>query len=107
LNIENKKTIFTRSFNGSVNKSKLVVPIAHIDGNYFCDSSTLAGLEENSQVVFRYEDNPNGSVNNIAGIVSKRGNVLGMMPHPERASEDLVGSHDGRHIFESIIQSLN
>jgi phosphoribosylformylglycinamidine synthase len=107
LNVENKKTIFTGFLNGNVNKNKLVIPIAHSDGNYFCDDDTLKKLEDNEQVVFRYEDNPNGSINNIAGIINENGNVLGMMPHPERASEDAVGSHDGRYIFESIIQSLN
>lgn len=111
LIVENKKTIFTRAYDslngGNVNKNKLVIPIAHSDGNYFCNSDTLKELEENGQVVFRYQDNPNGSINNIAGIVNRKGNVLGMMPHPERASEDAVGSHDGRYIFESIIQSLN
>ena len=114
LNIENKRTIFTCAFNpanagsgGNINIDKLVIPIAHSDGNYFCHADTLKGLEDNGQVVFRYEDNPNGSINNIAGIVNTKGNVLGMMPHPERASEDAVGSHDGRYIFESIVQSLN
>jgi phosphoribosylformylglycinamidine synthase len=107
LTIENKKTIFTGAFNGNVNKNELVIPIAHSDGNYFCSPETLNELESNGQVVFRYVDNPNGSINNIAGIVNKKGNVLGMMPHPERASEDAVGSHDGRYIFESVIQSLN
>jgi len=104
LNIENKKTIFTNAVNGI---DKLVVPIAHGDGNYICDENTLKELEETGRVLFRYEDNPNGSINNIAGIINKTGNVMGMMPHPERASEDEVGSHDGRYIFESIINSLN
>jgi phosphoribosylformylglycinamidine synthase subunit PurQ / glutaminase len=107
LNIENKKTIFTTAFNGNVNMNKIVVPIAHAEGNYFCDPDTLADLEDSGRVVFRYDDNPNGSINNIAGIINKNGNVLGMMPHPERASEDSVGGHDGRFIFESILQNLN
>jgi len=104
LYIENKKTIFTIAVNGT---SKLVVPIAHGEGNYICDEYMLKDLEDNGRVLFRYEDNPNGSINNIAGIINNTGNVMGMMPHPERASEDAVGSSDGRYIFESIIQSLN
>ncbi|HEY3251125.1 MAG TPA: phosphoribosylformylglycinamidine synthase subunit PurQ [Ignavibacteria bacterium] len=107
LNVENKKTIFTSAFNGSVNKGKIVIPIAHSDGNYICDEETLKELEDNNRIVFRYVECPNGALNSIAGIVNKKGNVLGMMPHPERASEDIVGSHDGRYVFESIIQSLN
>lgn len=107
LNIENKKTIFTNAYNGNVNMDKIVVPIAHAEGNYFCDVETLKELEGEGRIVFRYDDNPNGSINNIAGIINKGGNVLGMMPHPERASEDIVGGHDGRYIFESILQNLN
>jgi phosphoribosylformylglycinamidine synthase len=64
-------------------------------------------LNDNNQVVFRYDDNPNGAIDNIAGIMNKEGNVLGMMPHPERASEDVVGGSDGRYLFESVINSLN
>ncbi len=107
LNIENKNTIFTKSFSGNLNKQSFVVPIAHGDGNYFCDDDTLKSLEAGGQIVFKYEDNPNGSIHNIAGITNKNGNVLGMMPHPERASEDLIGGHDGKYIFESVIESLN
>lgn len=107
LNIENKKTIFTTAYNGKVKKDSISLPIAHGDGNYYCDETILKELEDNGQVVFRYEDNPNGSIDNIAGITNKKGNVLGMMPHPERASETIVGGDDGRYLFESIIQSLN
>ncbi|MCI0449077.1 MAG: phosphoribosylformylglycinamidine synthase subunit PurQ [Chlorobi bacterium] len=107
LNIENKKTIFTSSFNGGVNKDKITIPIAHADGNYICSIEIYKNLFENNQILFRYEDNPNGSFESIAGIINKKGNVMGMMPHPERASEDLVGGHDGRHIFESVINSMN
>ncbi len=90
----------------------LRIPIAHGEGNYFADAATLAGLNRNRQVLFRYCDaegretpasNPNGSVENIAGITNRQGNVLGMMPHPERASEAILGSEDGRFIFESIL----
>jgi phosphoribosylformylglycinamidine synthase subunit PurQ / glutaminase len=107
LNIENKKTIFTAAYNGKVKKDSISLPIAHGDGNYYCDETILKELDDNGQVVFRYEDNPNGSIDNIAGITNKKGNVLGMMPHPERASETIVGGDDGRYLFESIIQSLN
>jgi phosphoribosylformylglycinamidine synthase len=90
----------------------LKIPISHYEGRYFADEETLRRLEENSQVVFRYstpsggitEDaNPNGSLANIAGIVNERGNVLGMMPHPERCCEAILGGEDGRLIFESIL----
>ena len=87
------------------------IPIAHKEGNYYADEKTLDGIERNNQVVFRYCDakgktneasNPNGSRHNIAGITNKAGNVLGMMPHPERAMEKLLGSDDGRLVFDSI-----
>ncbi len=90
----------------------LRIPIAHGEGNYFADTSTLSELNRNGQVAFRYcdgmgkttdEANPNGSLENIAGITNRSGNVLGMMPHPERASESILGSEDGKVIFESII----
>ncbi|MCC7158638.1 MAG: phosphoribosylformylglycinamidine synthase subunit PurQ [Ignavibacteria bacterium] len=107
LNVENKKSIFTETFNGVLNKDRIVLPVAHGDGNYICDENTLNELESNGQILFRYEDNPNGSLKNIAGIVNKKGNVLGMMPHPERYSDDILGGHDGRYIFESVINYLN
>ncbi|HXE75267.1 MAG TPA: phosphoribosylformylglycinamidine synthase subunit PurQ [Candidatus Xenobia bacterium] len=95
----------------------LKMPIAHMEGNYFCEPETLAELERNRQVVFRYatptgevvdteEANPNGALANIAGICNRERNVLGLMPHPERASEPLTGSADGRLLFESMISSL-
>ena len=91
----------------------LRIPIAHGEGNYFASASELEALERNGQVVFRYttadgevtaEANPNGSANNIAGIVNREGNVLGMMPHPERAAEAALGSADGIRIFESMMR---
>ncbi|RLD99471.1 MAG: phosphoribosylformylglycinamidine synthase I, partial [Aquificota bacterium] len=94
----------------------LKIPIAHMEGNYFADEATLAGLKANNQVVFRYcspegdvseEYNPNGSLENIAGICNEAGNVLGMMPHPERCCEALLGSEDGRRIFQSIVSHLS
>jgi len=106
LNIENKNTIFTKLYNGNLNKNKIVIPIAHADGNYFCEEDTLKLLHDKDRVIFRYEVNPNGSLDNIAGIINDGGNVLGMMPHPERASEDMVGISDGRYLFESIIASF-
>jgi phosphoribosylformylglycinamidine synthase len=90
------------------------VPISHGEGSYYADPATLSRLEQNGQVVFRYSDskgnvvagsNPNGSLHNIAGIVNKRGNVLGMMPHPERCSEPELGGTDGLKLFRSLAES--
>ncbi len=101
------------SFTSKCKKGQVLkIPISHYEGNYYADEATLEELETNHQVVFRYstpsgkvtrEANPNGSLHNIAGIVNKKGNVLGMMPHPERACESLLGSIDGNLIWESII----
>jgi phosphoribosylformylglycinamidine synthase len=110
LRVENTETPFTLT---CVRGQVLKIPISHGDGNYFADPETLAELERTGRVVFRYatpagevtpEANPNGSVNNIAGIINSAGNVLGMMPHPERASEEVLGSADGRYIWDSIIR---
>ncbi len=105
---ENTATVFTRKLQpGQV----LKIPVAHGEGNYFADKETLTELRENNQIVFRYSSpegavdakyNPNGSIDNIAGIVNREGNVLRMMPHPERVMEQLLGSADGRIIFESL-----
>jgi len=84
----------------------LNIPIGHGDGNYFADSETLQRLEDRDQVVFRYLENPNGSVHHIAGIVNEKRNVLGMMPHPDRSSEGILGSADGKWIFESMVNAL-
>jgi phosphoribosylformylglycinamidine synthase I len=112
LRIENAKTPFTnRAEKGDV----LKIPIAHFDGNYFVEPETLDTIQQNGQIIFRYCEsdgqiteraNVNGSMDCIAGLMNTGGNVLGMMPHPERASEAILGSEDGRIIFESIIQSL-
>jgi phosphoribosylformylglycinamidine synthase subunit PurQ / glutaminase len=108
LTIENKDTYFTRDIK---EKSVLKIPVAHGEGNYFADEAALKELEENKQIVFRYSSpdgkiddacNPNGSVMNIAGIINKRGNILGMMPHPERASSSVLGKTDGALIFKSL-----
>ena len=81
----------------------LTLPIAHMDGNYFCDEATLAALRREERIVFRYVENPNGSLDDIAGICSPGRNVLGLMPHPERASEALLGSSDGFKVFQSLV----
>jgi len=113
LRVENSNNIFT----GKLNKGDILrFPVAHGEGNYFCTQEELAALNKNSQIVFRYcsetgelteEANPNGSIENIAGITNKAGNVLGMMPHPERCVEEILNGTQGRIIFESIICWLN
>lgn len=112
VRVENDNTPYTsESENGRV----LSLPVAHADGNYFCDEATFRVLEENGQIVFRYCDadgeftadsNPNGALSNIAGICNLDRNVLGMMPHPERACEELLGSNDGRDIFRSLTKAI-
>ncbi|WP_283679640.1 phosphoribosylformylglycinamidine synthase subunit PurQ [Lentilactobacillus sp. Marseille-Q4993] len=103
LYVNNNDTVFTNQYESG---QTITLPVAHGEGNYFCDQETLKDLEANNQIVFKYRDNPNGSVENIAGIINKAGNVLGMMPHPERAVEELLGSADGKGMFESIINSM-
>jgi phosphoribosylformylglycinamidine synthase I len=109
IEVENKETPFTNLCRkGQV----LKIPIAHTDGNYFISEESLRELKQNQQIVFRYcdqngeitaEANPNGSLYNIAGICNEKRNVLGMMPHPERASERILGSESGKYIFQSIV----
>jgi len=108
VRVENADTPFT---NACRQGEVLTIPIGHMEGNYFADAATLEELRRADRIVFRYSDpsgevteasNPNGSLDNIAGICSPGRNVLGMMPHPERASEDLLGSVDGFKIFESL-----
>jgi phosphoribosylformylglycinamidine synthase len=82
------------------------MPIAHGEGRYYCDDATLGEMKKNEQIVFRYKDNPNGSVYDIAGVCNKEGNVLGLMPHPERASEKLLGGEDGRKMFEGMLEFI-
>lgn len=102
LEVSNTATSFTTGYAGRTS-THVRLAIAHGEGNYTCDSDTLHKLEDNGQIVFRYSgDNPNGSVANIAGITNEAGNVLGMMPHPERAMADWMGSTDGRILFESM-----
>jgi len=102
LTVVNNNTMFTNDYA----KDQIIkVPIAHGEGNYTCDEETLASLKANNQIVFTYtQDNPNGSVENIAGIINERGNVLGMMPHPERAVHELIGGTDGLALFKSIVK---
>ena len=112
LRTETDDSPFTRTLTkGQV----LKIPIGHMEGNYFCDEATLAELKRQNRIVFRYatpegatapEANPNGSIDNIAGILNEGRNVLGMMPHPDRSSEGLLGSSDGFKIFESLVGAL-
>ena len=111
IRVENSKTFFSTLFDeGQV----LSMPIAHADGNYYADEDTLTALEREQRIVFRYCDalgetgglaNPNGAMHNIAGIINAAGNVLGMMPHPERCSESILGGSDGYNLFASIIDN--
>ena len=104
LSVENTNTPFTKLYKKG---QELKIPIAHGEGSYFIDEVGLSELEKNSQVAFRYVgENPNGAVASIAGIVNRRGNVLGMMPHPERASEAIMASSDGRELFLSLINTF-
>ena len=105
LEVVNADTVFTRGYaKGQI----LRCPVAHHDGNYFADAKTLAKIEDGSQVAFRYAKgtNPNGSVNDIAGITNDMGNVLGMMPHPENLIEPAHGGMDGRALFEAALEQL-
>jgi phosphoribosylformylglycinamidine synthase subunit PurQ / glutaminase len=99
LEISNKNTKFTKSYQ----TQNIILPIAHHDGNYFCDAATLKQLEDNQQIAFKYQNNPNGSVADIAGIFNKEKNILGMMPHPERAIDKLTGNISGLDLFSSLI----
>ena len=102
LKVENNNTLFTNEYEAG---QVLNIPIAHGEGNYYCDEETLAELKANNQIAFTYEgENPNGSLADIAGIINKEGNVLGMMPHPERAANEIVGSADGLNLFKSIVK---
>jgi phosphoribosylformylglycinamidine synthase subunit PurQ / glutaminase len=113
IRVESTRSLFT---SGMENGQVIRVPVSHGEGNYFIDDKGLADLEENDQIAFRYcdehgnltkESNFNGSVSAIAGITSKAGNVLGMMPHPERAMEKVLGSDDGKLFFDSVFNSLH
>jgi phosphoribosylformylglycinamidine synthase subunit PurQ / glutaminase len=104
LTVERTDSIWTQGYS---HNSAITLPIAHGEGCYHADPDTLAQLEANGQVLFRYAGaNPNGSLNNIAGICNQAGNVLGMMPHPERAADPILGSSDGIHLFKNQIDRL-
>ncbi len=104
LEVVNNNTAFTNQYAAG---EIINIPIAHGEGNYYCDDATLAELKANNQIVFRYAagTNPNGSLENIAGVSNKQGNVVGMMPHPERAIDQLLGSEDGKRMFTSILNA--
>jgi phosphoribosylformylglycinamidine synthase len=110
LSVENNKTPFTNKYTTRI----IRIPIAHNEGNYFATPEIIQELENNDRIVFRYcnkngnidiDSNPNGSINNIAGIINKNGNVLGMMPHPERYTDNILGCDDGKFIFDSILNN--
>ena len=103
LIVENNQSVFTKQY-GTTRKIK--IPVAHHDGNFFAEEDVLNRLEAEGQIAFRYDEECNGSRRNIAGVLNERGNVLGMMPHPERAIEDVLGSSDGKPLFESIMANL-
>lgn len=111
LSVQNDNTLFTKG----IEKSVLKIPVAHGEGNYFADDKTLQSLVENNQIVFKYstskgevseEINPNGSTIGIAGIMNKQGNILGMMPHPERACSPVLHKTDGTHIFKALAANI-
>jgi phosphoribosylformylglycinamidine synthase subunit PurQ / glutaminase len=103
LKVENNKSIFTSNYGI---KEDIEIPIAHGEGNYFCDDDTLTDLISNNRILFRYNDNPNGSIYDIAGIQNAKRNVLGMMPHPERVSDSTLGNTDGLKLLRSVAESV-
>ena len=103
LKVERTDTPFTNEYHdGEI----VTYPVAHHDGNYFTDDETLKAIEGNGQVAFRYVDNPNGSRNDIAGVFNEAGNVLGLMPHPERLVDPMLGGLDGKPMFDGMIKSI-
>lgn len=111
LRVENSRSHWTNNYQ---EKSVITLPIAHGEGRYFAEADTLNALEKNGQILFRYcnaqgetteETNPNGSLNNIAGITNRQGNVLGMMPHPERASDEILGASEGLKLFQGLLKA--
>ena len=103
LEVVSKKSIFSNKLDAG---EKMKMPIAHRQGNYIADKSVLNDLTNQDRIIFKYKQNPNGSMLDIAGICNEKGNVLGMMPHPERACENILGSIDGRRIFESMLGNM-
>ncbi|MBL7565559.1 phosphoribosylformylglycinamidine synthase subunit PurQ [Staphylococcus saccharolyticus] len=102
LKVTNNQTPFTHLYKEN---EKVVYPVAHGEGHYYCTEDIFNELEQNNQIILKYMDNPNGSYEDIAGIVNKDGNVCGMMPHPERALETLLGTDSGVKLFESMVES--
>ena len=102
LEVVNSQTRFTAAYRGN---RRVEMTVGNGEGNYYANTARLDRLEGEGQVVFRYTDNPNGSARDIAGIVNGRGNVLGMMPHPDRAFEQALGSADGALLFQSVLAS--
>ena len=103
LRVETSDSIFTQGYNAG---SEIAVPIAHHEGNYTVDAETLARLQGEDRVAFRYLDNPNGATDDIAGILSENRRVLGMMPHPERAADEALGNSDGAAFFRGVAEAL-
>lgn len=103
LKVENAQSLFTAGYSAG---QEIVIPVAHHDGNYFADAETLDRLEGEGRVAFRYAEQVNGSARDIAGVLNAAGNVLGMMPHPERVIEPAQGGTDGRALFESAVRGL-
>ena len=112
IKVERNDSIWTQDYQA---REIITLPIAHGEGCYYADDDTLKAIEDNNQVLFRYssasgeidlDNNPNGSLNNIAGIVNQQGNVLGMMPHPERASDSAIGSTDGLAMFRGLLNGV-
>ncbi len=103
LIVENSQSIFT---SGYKNGEEITIPVAHHDGNYFADDETLDRLEGEGRVALRYNEPVNGSARNIAGLLNSAGNVIGMMPHPERMIEEVQGGSDGRRLFEGLIRQI-
>lgn len=103
LTVENNQSLFTAGYDAG---QQITIPVAHHDGNFFADDATLDRLEGEGRVAFRYAESVNGSARNIAGVLNDRGNVLGMMPHPERMIEAAHGGSDGRALFESVVRGL-
>ena len=104
LSVEETQSAFTRKYEKG---QSVTFPVAHGEGNYYADEETLDRLEGEGRVMFRYQDNPNGSARDIAGILNQKRNVLGLMPHPERVVDPVTGGSDGRGLFQSLIEALS
>ncbi|PIR39397.1 MAG: phosphoribosylformylglycinamidine synthase I [Alphaproteobacteria bacterium CG11_big_fil_rev_8_21_14_0_20_39_49] len=104
LAVENNDSEFTKTYHKG---QHIQIPIAHHDGNFYADEDTLKEIEDSGRVAFRYAgENPNGSINNIAGVFSENKRILGMMPHPERAADEITGNTDGQALFEALVSSF-